>query len=725
MLDTLKFWERVNTLSLVVLAAIFSVASFVFLGGQQDAHLSAELPALDQILFAPDTTMERVDSADLVQIELSSGGIFGATLAGDLEFEIQTPAFRVRSSENEVWVTWDATRQSGTVHALQHPAWVEFLSSSGETLATLPVPEGSFVNIPLSKIQERLSRLRLAKLQKEFPTQDWKPADLDPFVQTSIASANAVYQAFQLEQESAIRRQAVSAPNGGFLHFLEAHLTWMPEAQQEHQVERADASLQLAMNAFLNGDDETGAEALKIWSESAELSSELLNLYSRLFYVLPGDSLYEVKQVAGTWVAQSDPESVLRHSYDEIQDLLRRGDTASAQSAFDAYQARFLDSMHSGFFDSTEGRLLLSQHHSLLFELLQNQPALFSVSHFQFLLTVERQILSAYSAESDDLDEERQSFIQNKLALVHNLVDYGRARKIPISDAAEMADELLFSADEDLREVTSQSAILSFYKDELSRLSLSVDFMKTPEFFTYENFDEGLAAYEKKTQDLNELNQYLSDLKKGSETEEDAPSLEDAVKEMGSILSQNAIAYESVESMDDAGLRLFELQGASLNGVPFEGRADRISHILYDLKVDGHEFQSGVLIEQLARVIQELQKIDGALESEILPISSVNPVQPSSLTDQVMREQAILLFDEVDLDPKSLTWTVEDRALKTIRFEGEILGVNATISGVLNLDTRRVQSIEAQLPDGQKMTLPSVPLSSLKLALDETLQSVN
>ncbi len=725
MLDTLKFWERVNTLSLVVLAAIFSVASFVLVGARNDAHLSADFPVLDQVLVTPEAQIQRTDLDGLVQIELNSGGVFGATLAGDLEFEVRTPAFRVRSNENEVWVTWDAVRQSGTVHAIQHPAWVEFLSSSGETLATLPVPEGSFVNIPLSKIQDRLSRLRLAKLQKEFPTQDWKPADLDPFVQTSIASANAVYQEFQLEQESLIRRQAISAPTGGFMHFLEAHLTWMPEAQQEHQMERAGASLQVAMSAFLSGDEQTGAESLKIWSESAESSPELLTLYSRLFYVLPGDPLYEVKQVAGTWVAQSDPESVLQRSYGEIQDLLRRGDTAAAQSAFDAYQTRFSDSMHGGFFDSTEGRLLLSQHHSLLFELLQNQPALFSVSHFQFLLTVERQILSAYAEESDDLDEERQSFIQNKLALVHNLVDSGRARKIPISDAAEMADELLFSADEDLRQVTSQSAILSFYKDELARLSLSVDFMKTPEFFTYENFDEGLAAYEKKTQDLNELNQYLSDLKMGSTPEEDAPSLADAVKEMGSILSQNAIAYESVESMEDAGLRLFELHGASLNGVPFEGRADRSSHILYDLKVNDHEFQSGVLIEQLALVIQELQKTDGALEPEVLPTPSVNLPQTTSLTDQVMREQAMLLFGRADLDSKTLVWTIEDRALKTVRFEGEISDISATVSGVLNLDTQRVSFIEAQLPDGQKITLPSVPLSSFKSALDETLQSVN
>lgn len=660
--------------------------------------------------------------------QLTKGSLFFATQADDWSVSVSTPFVRVDSQSSTAVLRLSESGESLEVYALEHPSLVTFVSN-GEDLNSLLVPTGTFMKIPSSKITTTLERLRLTKLTKEFPVFAFVETDLTEEELKFFQASQSDYEmsALQFVQE-AQKDSRLGPPVQGLGFFLsgayalfEQTLTVLSSAEQALAEHQTQEYLLYGISNLLFGETVVGEKWISEWTSAKPNLEEVDELYSSLFFVLPGDELYPVKAAASALLyTEVNALSGLRTQYQEIEALLARGSSVEALSAYQIYQADFELALQSGALDQEEFLDEISREYYLLELLLRSNAVFYSGDSVQLLTELETTML-ALAGSDEDLDEERQAFVQSKLRYLANLFTFVMERKISVENATELANDLVSNAEVYLGEITSEVAVKSYFVNKLEEYELSIAFINSAEFIAAQNFAEGLEAYKAKEADLDELNEYLQSLR-SSEESSASLTLDEANAQVKKDLQSSGIQFKDVDSLGDNANRLFELVDARTGVYHFEAKYDRVTQILYEVLVEEElRFSTGLTLETAATVIETAME-EAALEEVFVEESDENGApeeDDSSLTEEVALARVEAAFEEADLKLGAFRFEVVDLDENTFTFEGILTDANLVVSGSYDLDTGLVSEIVWEL-DGTIHTLPDIALDQMESALYET-----
>lgn len=669
--------------------------------------------------------------AEMVSATFNAGEIFFATLADDFSVHVLTSFVRVESQNSAALVKLDETGETLTVYALEHPTLVTFVLD-GEDLNSLLVPTGTFMKIPSSKISATLGRLRLTKLTKEFPVFPFEDADLSEEELAVYDASQTAYDISSLSFKQESQTESHFGPSltgfGSYLsrgyEFFKGTLTVLPSAEERLAENEKEKYLIYGMTNLLFGDATTGEKWVTDWKNAQPDPEQVEEIYSVLFFALPGDDLYPVKEAAAEILyPNEEPLIALRRQLQEIEALLDRGSVVEAQTAYQIYQEKFETALQSGDLDKEEYLDDISREYYLLELLLRSNAVFYTGDSVKLLSELESKILSLAGSDQD-LDEERQAFVQSKIRYLENLFDFVIERKVSIEDATDLANELVADAESYLASITSEVAVRSYFVTKLEEYDLSIQFMNSPEFYSYDSFEDGLDDYKAKEEDLDDLNEYIQSLRSGDETVATI-SLEEAIAEVEEDLKFNAIQYKEVESLGDAANRLFQIVGGKTGGYSFEANYDRETKILYDTVVEGElRFSTGLTLENANSVIETaMAEAEVSTEEEEEEETSVEE-DGTSLTEEVAISRVEDAFEAEDLKLGAFSFEVVDLEENTFTFEGVMTDANLVVSGTYDLDTGLVTEVVWEMEDGTPQSFPDISLSEFEAALYATYQAL-
>ncbi len=684
--------------------------------------LSARLNNRDSIsiLAEADSTSQWNEDAEAISVDLESGSLFFASQAGDFSVRVQTPFARVDSQNSSAYVSFNAESNLLEVFALTHPSTVTF-TSEGEDLNALLIPTGYKMKIPAAKVTDTLARLRLTKLSKEFQLFAFESSELPEEVQNLMVASEASYKDSSVAYLNLLQKNSDFGPaltgvggvlSGGYQVF-ENTLTVLPNAELGLAEKQRDSALNYALTNLLYGDSVAGQSWVSTWQASAQDPEEVKELYRSLFFVLPGDDLYPIKAAAAEVLyPEQDPLTALRRQFQEIESLLAAGFQVETQSAYQDYQARFEEALHSGDLDDEAMLDDINREYVLLELLLRSNSIFYSTDAVKLLSELEETILSLAGSDQD-LDEERQAFVQSKIRFLQNLFTYVMERKISLETASDLANELLSEAQSYLTSITSQVAVRDYFETKLEEFDLSIAFMNSPEFYSYDTFEEGLADYRTKEADLVDLNEYIQNLRTGDDEETVSISLEDAALEVEEALHDNGIQFSEVKSLGDSSYRLFEIVGARTGGNSFEANYDRETQILYDVAVGDVRFSTGLSLETAQSVIESSSAADAPTEEETAGEAEGPTEESETPTESLAISRAEAQLEAAGLKGSDFEVTLVDLEENLFTLEGSFREGELIVSGTYDLDTSLVSEIVWEY-EGQVGTAEDAELTELE-----------
>jgi hypothetical protein len=659
---------------------------------------------------------------------LTKGGVLFATQANDFSVSVHTSTVRVDSQESLAYVELNENGDV-SVFGLSHPSLLTF-TENGEELNALFVPNGMMIEVPESKVSTTLSRLRLTKLSKEFRASEWSSDDFSDSVTTAWMDVKLRYTESSVLYSQGLQSDPQLGPVksglGGQVHTAYSNFrdlaTFLPSAEERLIESRKDNMLIYAMSNLLNAESEAGEAWINDWSQEEHSFEDLESLYSDLFFVLPGDDLYTVKaSVIQLTFDQDSTFSSLRRQFLDVESLVARGESINAQSSLQEYQASMTNALESGVFDDPDMLASLSREYLLVEVLLRENSNFYNVQYVDLLSSMEDKILDLAGGDTD-LAEERQAFVLSKIQFLTKLFDYVIDRRVSVDDASDLANELLYTAEGYMTLIPDDVAVRDWYVSELEKADLAIAFINSPEFYSYADFDEGLEAYAAKVKDLEDLQDYIQQIRDGSgDVAEIGITLDEAEAEVREAFTFEAISYVKTESQGDAGYRLFDIIGGSVDLYSFEASYDREGGLLYDLVIEDQiRFSTGVLLEDLRNVIEQAlveSPLEEDLEEDLV-------ADTGSLTEDLAVHQVKAAFESAGLDVEKYTFEVLDVEENTFQFEGTITRYSLPITGQYSLNDNEVLEVTWTF-DETDQSLPDMDLSQVEDAITAVYEALN
>lgn len=677
----------------------------------------------DAVLLFPGAkaTLSWNESQSHLSVDLEEGAVLFVAEAGDMKVSVENEFLRIDSENSTGYLEFED--EGVEFFALNHASRVNFLEE-GETLNSILVPGEHRTKVHASKVSDTIGKLRLTKLTKEFPMYSIQEDDLSELVQAAHAEVENIYVQSAAEFLAEIQSgQNYGPPLGGYEAYAYAWfdefrrlLTFIPEAEQRRIAERESQLLSFVATNLLAGRSE--AEYwLEAWSQSESDEYGLKQLYVSMHAVLPGDDLYPIKEQVAQALYQDEQQLVsLRRKYQEIETLIARGAMLEAEEAYEEYQADFESALIGGAFADESILHDLSLEYSLLERLLRSNGVFYTPENLLALKELETQILELAGTE---VDEERQAFVQSKIRFLTKLFDLVQSRQVSVDAASELAGVLLADAQSHLAAVRTKVAVTAFFESELEKYELAKQYINAPEFYSYNDFHEGLAAYTAKSNDLRELNSYIQELRSG-DLEELAVDVVAVQDEVERLLLRNGIQYAQVKPVGDSDYRLFEVVGGRTAGHSFEAKFDRQSQLFYDVVVSDVRFSTGLLLENLRSVIEEVVG-EAVPEEEIEEEEEIveEPVveEGVSLTESVAIENASKAFVEAGLE--DFEFTIKNLESNQFYFNGKIGKFGIPVAGVFDAKDAKISEVKWLLNE-EEMTLPDVKLAAFEKVLVAT-----
>lgn len=731
----MKKAEILNLLAVAMLSLVFGAWSFFRFGSEASLSLENWDGALQ---FGENTASENLsktvngrdgvtllsgaeanvtydEDTQHLDVELKNGAMIFAASAGDITVSVKTDFVRIDSQENIAYV--ELEEGDLKVYSLVHPTLVNF-TKDGKDLNALALASSYRMTVNSAKVSDKLSKLLLSKLSKEFPAYELSDEEIPENVKNELENIENRYAKtsadYLIELTSKNEFGPPTTGLGGKLHALFYNtrelMTFLPFAEEKLTETKKGDALEYAMTNAYTGNAESADFWLKLWQSYGENPERIKEVRSTLFFVLPGDELYDIKFAAES--ASDDIFLSLRRRYNEIEELLAQASEVEAGEAYSEYKTLFEGALNRGEFNEKEMLDELSREYMLIELLLRKNSIFYNTDSIELLSKIEKSIL-ALSSDEDDMNEERQAFVQSKIRFLENLFDYVVERKVSITVASNLADELLVEAEDYLSTISSQVAVRSFFESKLEEFDVSIQFMNSPEFRSYASFEEGLADFKEKLADLDKLNDYIQNIRSGTVTTVSTLSLEDAIAEVSKDLGANGVQFFEVESLGDTSNRLFTIAGAKVAGNEFEGNYDRETHLLYDVTVGEIRFSTGILLENFRDVVEEALK-NQIIEEEAEESETVE--EDSSLTESVALNYAEEKFEDEGLEEFKIL--IDDLSENTFTFEG-YLESGLLVSGLYDTDTGKVSGVIWYYEE-QPKTLPDMKLENMEASINAT-----
>ncbi len=703
----------------------------------EDSELAVQTYAADLLRLYPNTEVvfEEVDlESDPIQakVRLVSGEVWVSDLQGTVKWVLEADQVRIEPENGSTYVSFD---DDIYVLAAHHPTEVSFLEDD-TVLNSYLVTESHEVSIQPSSVTSVLGQLRYTKLTKEFPfvyedEDDWDDRYTSALKEDERRLAE-VYSTFV----SSLRRNGNGGlEEGSFRHDLQgwyrtirSYLT----VSDQHLLEiEEDEDLELLLQALyliVQGEDATASDRLQAFKVAAQDFETLDKLaeFDRVFKsVYYGDAFYEAKSLVREvqYERASEEERLvlsmqfLRELLNEAYDLLDRGDRTEAKLALEAYNETWqslINRIDSDLPGVVQG---LTAERQILQNLLYREDTFYAVSYYEVLSDLEDKILTL-TAEEYDLNEERQAFAQDKLRALSRLIDLTDDELVSVEDSLDLGYLLMSDARDLLNDVTTETAVKSYFLDQLKEFSLMFEFIGSSDFVLSEgSFEDKFQDYLEKEGDMEALADYILGLT--GEEEETELTLEEAQAEAEEAFDKEGIDYIALVPLGDQGYRLFQVEGGRVDLVEFEANYDRVSEIIYDLEVNGEVFSAGVKLEDLGDAIVQATTEESDDEEEEIEIEQgLSSVEAFAIDFA----KTALLSEGLEISDDEISIVDLNENLFAISYEMEYQGQPVQVEFLFDADTNEASEILAVFGEMVVTVDEELPVSEMEALIEVNLE---
>ena len=622
----------------------------------RSADLIRLFPNTEVIVESVDTSVYPME----FNFRLVQGSAWLSNLQGTSHLTVETDRLRIEPEEASTYVNYE--EGEAFILSAYHETRVSFLDETPEdsVLNNYLLTELHQVSIKESGIQPVLAQLRYTKLTKEFPFVYVVEIDFEDEWTLQLAADRDRLAKAYTDFVSFLRREgeAGASPDtlayrwhGAYTKIRDAFTLDKIHLKQIQDREKLEVLYQ-SLYLILAGDPVGSVERLQRFQGFSMDVTQFPEFYvlDQVFHTVNfGSDFYPVKELfreLQLGVITDDSQKLalslhfLRDRLNEVYDLLDVGDLRNAKEALYAYNTEWQDLMESAGTDLRDEVQVLTEERQVLQNLLYREPTFYDADLYTVLSELEDRILTL-TAQEYDLNEERQTFVQDKIRMLSNLVLYIDGGTIGLDNGIALADLLLEDSQTLLNGITQAAAVNQYFSEKLVELDDMFRFLNSPDYKLGEGtLEEKFAAYLQKEQDMDALASYIQGLADAS-TSNEAPAmtLDESLTAAQKRFGQAGVEYTALMPLGDTDYRLFKIEGGRVGDIDFQGNYDRETDIVYDLSVQGETFSTGLKLDLLVNAISAM----GQMSEEVVEDSTTETSGSSDVSLSPVEELAVRL----------------------------------------------------------------------------------
>lgn len=606
------------------------------------SRVGFSLPSSQELFVDGGGTVTFVDARHVSLGEASR--VFFQSLFSREPFMLSTDFLRVRPSGSAVAIIREG--KNVIITALDGGVVVEFLP---EGLNHVFVPSGFQVTIHADKVSSRLAQLLPAKLLKEFPLQA-----IDEHSVWLVAAKEYVQETrSRLTTSFLLRmneRAVPAAPNSlrelarRGLFLLAQAATFDPARKDIRSADFVGRARENAIVALAHSDTDVGSAWQAAFTELLPDNAPddvVLREVHALSLLTPSYPAYSLKEtfLAKTAKARFPDElsfQLLRAFLDDARRIISL-DAPRAFTTLATYREVMEDLLRGASVSALQSmRDSLSQERQALFALLSNDPAFYRVSSFEIVSLLETALEQTVTSQ-EDLDEFRQSFIQDNLRASRLLQNAVQAKQVTIPDTVALGNYLIRRSQSLRPSGLVRAAVNAFYEEELRRAAIFISFLQEPgtsRLIGSDIFRERFERFQKERATLLSLQQYLQKIGDATEDTTSFTSLREQT--LAHFNAIGAVIDSLSEHPDRPGLIV--IGEATLSGVPFSGVYDPEKRVFFDIQVKGQTIQTSVSLTQLAFLLENIDSLAAREKAPKRKEREAHGVEDPSQFEDVVRE---------------------------------------------------------------------------------------
>lgn len=697
-----------------------------------------------------------LDSDSVHKIYLNHGKLWVNTLYTSDEVSVIASGVSVLpfNSVSEI----DFAKDSVFVYSHKGHVRVSFYEGN-KYLNSLLVTEGNRIDVGLSKLQEKLSKVLYSKLIKEFHYGKLSDNDKSVFYSANV-SADLAYASILIDKKRQDLRDGslhnVSLDSfgytvKGYLNLLNSYIVFDGDKEVSRLTSFVLNHLYDAEHLFAYFSSDEAKNRLQVFEELISsynfssdpkagkiISDALLNELKTLYFAGPESDLFELRDFIRDIYLRftlSDRESVSDHFYiirTYLNDVFSVIDTNPrlALTMVDKYYEKISVAFENYGPDAMPLKNILIEENQIFDNLLLRSDALYKDKYFGYKSFLEEEWLSSLTDKTSKSEEERV-IVSKKISFLKKLREYFMIGKVSIDDAKDIIVRL-FDEVEKYRSDMPSAAVDEMFAENLSDLGVFWDFLNAPEYSVSLTYGTSLDERYKAFLSVSEGESGIESLRKKIYGEDVAPvsegSIFDTESEVKNLFSSVSAEDVSVTDLNSFDQRFVDVSGI-ISGLKFFCTYDRVEQFLTNIVVDNEILSSGIKIDKLKLLIDTYKAPgkkgeQGVFEGES---GSASFVQVSAGDDEG-KIAKVLLSDKLkdfgfEVDKRQITVLDLNAGLFEVSQETSIDSVDVKFTFILSAATNTVTKIVLHLPDFDKEISANVQLDKLTDLIKETMSS--
>jgi len=650
------------------------------------AGQAAELSFADNAVMrlAPDSSLVfRSENGNSYVFMLEKGNLWANTNFSAAKLNVVAGAAVLTSRKADFDIAYDGEKSVVRIFGNQvNVGLIEPGSEDGVLINSYLVAQGSQTTIFDQKVignADKLSRLLYSKLIKEFQyalydktitlNETWVKQnkkmdnDLKKFVaQTMTRSINARNLRFA-------SLDSVTYQMGKSLQGFTDVLTFSDDKRVLRNVNTLFDHLKDAQYLLTYDRTSEAKERINLFNELVKQNigdakfkelfiSRLENLYEDLIYVLPDNTLYEIKiTVSDHLLAQLDSSeenlfkkfSLVRDYMNSVYEMVDTN-VLLARLTLDQYSTHFNDFVNKERSSLVEFKYLIAEENQIMDNLLRQYPQFYSDSVFAFKQFLESQWLELLS-EGPGKDEERQNIIISKIDFLKQLQNFFLTEKVPLSEAKAIAVRLI----NEMRDLETgrEVGIRELFAIRLKDFGIFLRFLNTTDISKLRGvsvkskYEQYIAQQKEEVSVEQAIQEFLGEV-------EVTPLI--TINRILAEIEEDLAAFEvtgiKLGNLDSIDQQFVEIESATLDEVVFIGRYDWDKKLISNLAVGGKIVsESPISLSSLRRVVvpEVVQEVKVTTPSVVTGDSKAERVAKILLVQKLQGAGVTLTMDKIQI----------------------------------------------------------------------------
>ncbi len=654
-----------------------SLGEDVEVGSRGVLRLNAEWTGGEPELLVVDQD----SSSDEYLLSLQGGNLWGNFAYSDSVVNIIVDQVVFMPNSAQFNLSFDGERinlsvYNGDVYLGFLPEGVEIEEVQGRYssifLNKMLVPRDSQVEIPLSKLDERLEFLLYSKLIKEFKFSAISSVLREEvWVKDNLFKDTKSVEAYSQEFISELIQRGIEiddSRSGQLTFWLKENFTLVPSEKEKILFDRIFGYLNDSIYYSHQGQSDLSTDLLTEFISSLavldiEVKSgpEFVEKFNDFVFKLrvfsPNDPVFEIYlALLNVRFDETDEKDVLLDYYwQSVYEGLSLNKIV-AQESLERYYSKLDVVLEQRDLIQNFDQFIVYQN-QLFDNLFLRYSTFYKDEYFAIKSVLESEMLNSL-AEGQLKEELSQDLVANKINYLKRLRRFFFDGKVSVDDSKEIISRLIEEIDELMPEDGDTLAVVKLFESQLEDIGDFWGYLNSPEYFSNVyggDHEERYEYYLSEVESIGSIFDVQSDIL-GEDVENDQ-SVEELVEELEDyFLSFSDITEIEIGEIGNVSQRYIEVKGRAV--YPFEAVYDRSYDSLKELSSSGDLVSdSSIKLSNLALVLRNNfsdfeEVVDEELSDEDLSVAEESHAQRSArnyIANQVSEVGFVVTIDDVKI----------------------------------------------------------------------------